>query len=78
MLSALCDRIKELRLRRNLTQKRMGKILGITERAYANIENNRADVGIKKLLLICVELKIPLHDLLNLNKSIDEILKESS
>lgn len=37
-MSILSDRLKELRLKNNLTQKQMGEVLNCTDRYYQKIE----------------------------------------
>ena len=44
------ERIKQLRVDNNLTQKKMAEILGINERTYQNIETGRYSPSYKTTL----------------------------
>lgn len=46
------NRIKELRKARNLTQKNLGKILGITQQTMSKVENSKYEIPTDLLILI--------------------------
>lgn len=49
------DRMKDLRIDNDLSQKELGKILGITQRKYSYIERGIQEPG-KELLIAMAEL----------------------
>ena len=52
------NRIKEIRKSQKLTQKELGKMLGVSRDAIANIENNRAEASELFINLFCRELNV--------------------
>ena len=58
-LAAVCRKLKEIRLARNLTQKQMAEILGITLKAYWRWENQRVYFKSNHIfkLLTCLKIK---------------------
>lgn len=52
------QKIKELRLKRNLTQEYMAAQIGITAQGYGKIENEKAEVTLSNLKKIAKELGV--------------------
>ena len=40
-MSSIGEKIREIRIARNLTQKELGKVLGLNEEVIINYENNK-------------------------------------
>jgi transcriptional regulator with XRE-family HTH domain len=76
IVKSIAFRIKELKEYRKLTQKNMADELDIVERSYANIENGLTDPSLSRLANISKVLDVELHDLININKPIEEIIVE--
>jgi len=71
------QRIKELRVRRQLTQEHFANSIDIQcTRTYQNIENGMVELKLSTIALICEKLNIPIHVLLNTEVSIDDFLME--
>ena len=47
-MSSIGEKIREIRIARNLTQKELGKVLGLNEEVIINYENNKRDEFYKK------------------------------
>ncbi len=60
--------IKSLRELRNYSQSYMAKELGISQKAYSNIETNVTDVTVSRLDEIAKLLDVSLTQILNLNE----------
>lgn len=67
------NRIRKIRELRNYTQKHMADQLGISQKAYSNIENDETDLSISRLSQIALILDLEIIDILNFDKK--EILK---
>jgi transcriptional regulator with XRE-family HTH domain len=63
-------RIKKIRLERNYTQEYLATSLQITARAYQNIENNKSELTVRRLLEIAILLDVKPFDLLDEDLSI--------
>jgi transcriptional regulator with XRE-family HTH domain len=59
----LGDRIRDLRLRANLTQEVFAEMTGIDRRTVQRIERGTSDPPYSSLLLIAKALDVPLADL---------------
>ncbi len=76
MKNEIAERIRILRLSKNLSQQNMADELDITVGAYSNIERGKAEVTITRLYKIADVLNVPVTDLL-LTGSIFENSPES-
>lgn len=63
----LGNRLKEARLQQNLKVRDMAELLGVSERAYRNYENDERDIGTHALKVICDYLKISSEYLLGMS-----------
>jgi transcriptional regulator with XRE-family HTH domain len=73
----IAQRIKELRVRRQLTQEHFASLIDIQcTRTYQNIENGMVELKLSTIALICEKLHIPIHVLLNTDVSIEDFLME--
>ena len=71
----ICNRIKQLRVKRNYHQGFMANQPGFSSaKSYARLENNESELGINTLLEICVILRIPLLILLDKDYDLDGYL----
>lgn len=61
---ALGQRIKELRLKAELTQEQMEDLDWLSARSYQDIEAGKVNPRLSSLMIICSKLKIELHELL--------------
>lgn len=52
MASTFSDRLKQLRKHRNITQKQLGELLGITERGYQNYEIGKSTPNYETIVAI--------------------------
>lgn len=64
------DRIKELRIKKKLTQKDMAKKIGTGRANYAHMENNRVEIRHELLQAISNELEVSTDYLLGNSHSI--------
>ena len=62
-LAAVCRKLKEIRLARNVTQKQMDEVLGITQNAYWRWENQKVYFKSNHIFLIITKLKIKAEEL---------------
>lgn len=60
------SRIKELRIRKNISQSYIAQSLGLTVSAYNRIENNKTQLTIHNLYQIATALKVGIEELLQL------------
>lgn len=58
------ERIKKLRKEKNLTQKKLGEILGVTEASYNRYENNNIDLSNDHLLKLAEYFNVSIDYLL--------------
>lgn len=61
---ALGQRIKELRLKADLTQEQMEDENWLSARSFQDIEAGKVNPRLSSLVVICSKLKIDLHELL--------------
>ena len=59
------QKLKEVRIKANLTQKEMADLLNLNIRTYGSYERNERKVGTSLVLLICKNLHISSDELLN-------------
>jgi transcriptional regulator with XRE-family HTH domain len=67
------NKIRKIRELKNYTQKYMADQLGISQKAYSNIENDETDLSISRLSQIALILDLEIADILNFDKK--DILK---
>lgn len=53
----LAEQIKQLRLKRNLTQEQLGNLIGVQRAQISKLENNTGNVTLSTLLKIFTALK---------------------
>jgi transcriptional regulator with XRE-family HTH domain len=58
----VADRIRDLRMRKNLTQDYLAKSLGVTQKAYSKIENNETRLNVDTLTSIARVLETPVTE----------------
>lgn len=58
-------RIKELRIKKKLTQDDVVKLSGIKKRTYVDYENGKADIPLSKLQIIATSLDSSIYELLS-------------
>ena len=59
-----CEKLKDLRVSKGLTQHYMAKQLQITDRSYQNYEYGKREPDIKSLILLSAILNVSLDELL--------------
>lgn len=64
--SDVVERIKHIRMMKNISQSNVAKALNITTTAYSRIENSKTQLTINNLYIISEFLEIPLQELLNI------------
>lgn len=52
-MSTISNRLKELRIKKNLSQNKLSKLLGITRTTYANYEQGSREPSIKMIIKFC-------------------------
>ncbi len=52
------NRIKEIRIMKNMSQEQFGKVIGLSKSGVSNIENGTRNVTNRHIKLICSELKV--------------------
>ncbi len=52
------ERVKEIRILKNLSQEQFGMIIGLSKSGISNIENGTRKVTEKHIKLLCSELKV--------------------
>lgn len=78
-IQIVCNRIKQLRLKRNYTQAFMAKKMGYKNaKSYARLENNENEMSFQTLINIYVILRISLIRLLDTHLGIDVFIIEES
>lgn len=71
----ICNRIKQLRVKRNYHQGFMANQLGFSSaKSYARIENYESELTINTLLSICVILRIDYLIILDIDYDLDVYL----
>ena len=60
------DKIKEARLKRNLTQEQLAELIGVHPRTYRNYETGKTVPRIQVIRKICIALKTSSDDLLEI------------
>jgi len=75
MKSTIGDRIRVLRLIKNLSQENMANELNISVASYSNIERDVTDITVTRLLLIAEILQVRPSDILEMDRA--QIIAES-
>ena len=65
---ALGEKLKTLRLSRNLTQEHLSSELGITQKTYSNFENNKTQPNFEQIEKIAQILEVSILDFLTDDK----------
>jgi HTH-type transcriptional regulator / antitoxin HipB len=55
------DLIKKVRLKRNMTQEELGKLIGVQKAQISKLENNTTNVTIETLLRVFSALKVKVN-----------------
>ncbi len=66
MRSEIGQRIREWRLRREMSQAEVARVAGITQASLSNYENGKRDMPLSTLLGVAAALNVSLGDLLDL------------
>ncbi len=73
----ICNRIKDLRKKRNFKQEYMATSLGFENvRSYVRLENNETSLSVETLLDICKILNINVYELLDPNLCLDGFIAQ--
>ncbi|OQW91523.1 MAG: hypothetical protein BWK78_04430 [Thiotrichaceae bacterium IS1] len=64
----LLQNIRSLRTLKGWTQDTMGTLLGLSEKAYANVEQGKTDIQWSRLEQIAKVLEVEVADLVNLDR----------
>jgi len=67
-LRAVGERIRNIRLLKNMTIKQVAAHLQITTQAYGNIENGKTDTSISRLVELASLFQIPVTRLITLDQ----------
>lgn len=62
------DRLKKIRLEKNISQEFIAKKIGFTQKAYSKIENNETKLNVEVLQKISELLKVPIESFFNSNQ----------
>lgn len=68
-LDLIGDIIKKTRIKMNLTQDQLGKLIGVQKAQISKIENNTKDVRISTLMRVFTALKAEVKFTISLDKS---------
>jgi transcriptional regulator with XRE-family HTH domain len=63
----IADRLKKIRLEKNVSQDFLSKKLGFTQKAYSKIENNETKLNVDVLQRISEVLEVPIESFFNTN-----------
>lgn len=63
-----CDRLRELREDRGLTQKEIAAVLGTTQQVYSRYEKGENEMPIRHVIALCRYYKVSADYLLGLKK----------
>lgn len=77
MKGRIAEKIRVARISQNLSQQNMADELDLTVAAYSNIERGVTELSIKRLMQICLILKLNPVELLN-SVSLDQLPDENS
>ncbi len=61
------EKIKKVRLRKNISQNFMAQALGLTVSAYNRVENNKTQLTVNNLNMIAQTLEAGIEELLQIN-----------
>ena len=65
-------KFKELRKKKNLTQKEFAELISISLRALSNYENGNLDISFKKLQEIADLLNVPIYEIIEVENTLQE------
>ena len=65
-MKEFCERLRELRLSRGLSQRDTANLLGVSRSAYANYEQGTREPSFVLLVRICREFHVSSDDLLGI------------
>jgi transcriptional regulator with XRE-family HTH domain len=60
-------KIKEIRRRKGLTQKKLAEKIGVSRSYFADLENGKYDIKLSLLIMISEILEVGLFDLIEIN-----------
>ena len=63
-----CDRLRELREDRGLTQKEIAAVLGTTQQVYSRYEKGENEMPVRHVIALCRYYKVSADYLLGLKK----------
>ena len=69
------DKLIELRIDNDLSQKTIGKIINKSQQGYDHIEKRRAKLSIEDFAKLCNYYKVSADDLLNINNTPTDLWK---
>lgn len=61
------DRLKKIRLEKNVSQDYLAKKLGVTQKAYSKIENNETKLSVEILQRLSEILEVPIEQFFSTN-----------
>jgi transcriptional regulator with XRE-family HTH domain len=61
----ISDRLKKIRLEKNVSQDFLAKKLGFTQKAYSKIENNETKLNVEVLQRVSEILEVPIESFFN-------------
>lgn len=61
------NRMFAARIRKNMKQWEMGKVLGVGQSSYSDMETGKREINISQLFIIAEALSVPIQWLLGLN-----------
>lgn len=67
--SHLSERIRQIRLKKGLSQENMADMLGLSTTAYGDLERGRTELSVSRLENIARLLDVPLAELLGLESA---------
>ena len=68
----IADRLKKIRMEKNVSQDFLSKKLGFTQKAYSKIENNETKLNVDVLQRISEVLEVPIESFFNTNNQIHD------
>lgn len=66
------QRIKEIRIENNLTQKELGKLLNVDQRTISQYENGNREINLNTLVKLCKKFNVTADYILEIDKEIDK------
>jgi len=72
-IQGICDRLFNARKSKGISQKDAGKILGIGQASYSDIENGKRDITVRELFILANTFDVPVEWLLGIeNKDLSD------